>query len=273
MIQKLLNSTPHNPTIYSSIHPSTTPFSMDQHAETTFLLEIEKRKSTISSKNNSRRARDQKNAAWTEIKNALLLKCGKDFDKEQLNKKWSNLQERVKSKLRQRNLTGGGISADLNTRDDITMRIIGETNPILNMVPGAWPAPTTPIASSTPIRPASSSGTAAATSSSAPASSSAPTSSSASTTTAVPTSPVLPAVDCASRKRKRTADPVAPLIPPPCFVGDPRTLTPEERAYYLNGARFYESARKYYDRMIEDIRRHDEQVVYSSFSEELEKDI
>ena len=112
---------------------------MGQHTETTFLLEIEKRKSLISSKNNSRKARDQKKVAWTDIKSALLLKCGKDFDKEQLQKKWSNLQERVKNKLRQHNQTGGGTSADLNTIDDITIRIINEANPILNMVPELGP--------------------------------------------------------------------------------------------------------------------------------------
>ena len=67
--------------LYIQLFLSTAPFAMDQHAETTFLLEIEKRKSLISSKNNSRKARDRKNAAWTDIKSALLLKCGKDFDR------------------------------------------------------------------------------------------------------------------------------------------------------------------------------------------------
>lgn len=248
---------------------------MDQQAETTLLLEIEKRKSVISGKNNSRKSRDQKFAAWDDIKSALNIKCGKDFDREQLQKKWSNLQERVKNKLRQRNMTGGGTSADLNARDDITIRIIGDTNPVLNMVPGAWPAPVAgpvaalvppPISSSTPIRHPSDSGTAAAP----PGSSSAATSSSDSAA-AVPTSPVLPPVDCTSRKRKRTAGPFAALIPPPYPVGEPRTLTPEESAYFLNGARFYEEASKYYARMNEDIRYHDEQMVYSSFCEDLEK--
>ena len=46
--------------------------------------------------------------------------------------------------------TGGGTLADLNTRDKITLRIVVETNPILNMVRDAWP---TPPASSTPIKP------------------------------------------------------------------------------------------------------------------------
>ena len=65
----------------------------------------------------SRKARDQKNVAWTEIKSALLFKCGKDFDKEQLQKKWSNRQEKKKgsrtSSASQRNQTVGGNSADL----------------------------------------------------------------------------------------------------------------------------------------------------------------
>ena len=91
-------------------------------------------------------------------------------------------------------------------------------------------------------------------------------------TGAVPTSPVFPAVDCAARKRKRTAVLVAPLIPPPHPVGEPRTLTPEELAYCRNGATFYEEASKYFDRMNEDIRRHDEQFVYSSFCKEMDRD-
>lgn len=236
---------------------------MDQQAETTLLLEIEKRKSLIYTKNNSRKARDQKFEAWNEIKSALHIKCGKDFDKEQLQKKWSNLQERVKNKLRQRNMTGGGTSADLNTRDEITIRIIGETNPVLNMIPGAWPAPVAPILTSTPTKHPSGTATAQ------PGASSAATSSSDSAT-AVPASPVLPPVDCAMRKRKRTLDTIAAPIPPPCPLGEPRTLTPEERAYFLNGAKFYEQAAKYYARMNEDIRHHDDQMVYASFCEDLE---
>ena len=117
---------------------------MDSQTETTFLLEIEKIKSTISIKDNSKKARDKKISAWKEVKDALHVKCGKEFDERQLSKKWSNLQERLKSKLRQRNLTGGGTSADLNTRDEITHRILGDVNPMLVMVSGAWPSPPPP---------------------------------------------------------------------------------------------------------------------------------
>ena len=66
------------------------------------------------------KARDKKIAAWIEIKNALHVKCGKEFDERQLQKKWSNLQERLKNKLTQRNAAGGGTSADLNSRGEIT---------------------------------------------------------------------------------------------------------------------------------------------------------
>ena len=55
-------------------------------------------------------------------------------------------------------------------------------------------------------------------------------------------------------------------------VGEPRTLTPEELAYFRNGATFYEEASKYFARLNEDIRRHDEQVVYSTFCEEMDRD-
>ena len=93
---------------------------MDIQSETFFLLEIEKKKHVISSKDNSKKARDKKIAAWVEVKNALHVRCGKEFDESELQKKWSNVQERLKSKIRQRNATEGGISADLSSRVEIT---------------------------------------------------------------------------------------------------------------------------------------------------------
>ena len=124
--------------LYYNIKISTTQTtaSMDNMCETTFLLEIERRKASISSKNNSKTGRDKKTEAWAEIREALLVKHGKEFDERQLLKKWSNLQERVKNKLRQRNMTGGGTSADLNIRDEITIRRL----PMMNLMTCSLPS-------------------------------------------------------------------------------------------------------------------------------------
>ena len=64
---------------------------MENKTETYFLLEIEKKKLVITSKDNSKNVRDKKITAWIEIKNILHVRCGKEFDERQLQKKWLNL--------------------------------------------------------------------------------------------------------------------------------------------------------------------------------------
>ncbi len=54
-----------------------------------------------------------------------------------MQKKWNNIQTRVKGKMAQRNKTGGGPAIMLNTNDDLALKIIGEENPKMAKVPGA----------------------------------------------------------------------------------------------------------------------------------------
>ena len=65
-----------------------------------------------------------------------LYMSNAEFDERQLQKKWSNLQERLKNKLTQRNAAGGGTSADLNSRGEITHWILRDCNPTFTMTPG-----------------------------------------------------------------------------------------------------------------------------------------
>ena len=116
---------------------------MDSGTETVLLLEIEKNKSTILSKDNSKDSRDKKITSWNRISQTIKVKCGKEFLPHQLQKKWSNARHRLKNKIKQINLTGGGQSEELHDRDRITLRIVGETNPSYTMIPGCYP-PRTP---------------------------------------------------------------------------------------------------------------------------------
>ena len=175
----------------------------------------------------------------------------------QLIKNWSNLQERLKNKLMQRNQTDGGTSADLNARDEITQRILGETNPVLNMVPGAWPAPP---CSPRAARPTSSTSSEGSLSSSGPA----PTSS---TPVTVPTTPRFPPVDCTTRKRRRID-----LAPPPPLAGDiPQQYKSAKLAYYEAGRAYFDEARQYYKQMNEYCRKQEEQIVFDSVYAEVNR--
>ena len=88
----------------------------------------------------------------------------------------------------QRNATGGGSSADLNSRDEITHRILRDCNPTLTMIPGTWP----------PVPPLSDQQKGTTSSGESTDQDPVPT-----PTTHVPSTPVLPSVDCTLRKRQR----------------------------------------------------------------------
>lgn len=123
---------------------------MDDHATViTFLLQLEKLKSTVLSKDNSQRMKKKKDQAWKDIQQHLA-DSGTTIELPQLRKKWNNCQTRLKLKIRQRTQTEGRKSANLEDVDKITLRIVGETNPIYTMVPGAYPpAPVSPTADKT----------------------------------------------------------------------------------------------------------------------------
>ena len=65
---------------------------------------------------------------------------------------------------------------------------------------------------------------------------------------------------------------VVPLIPPPHPVGEPRTLTPRGAGLLPEWSHILRRGEQYFARMNEDIRRHDEQVVYPSFCQEMDRD-
>ena len=114
-------------------------YTMEVETEIVMLKEIELHKKTILSKDNSKHSRDAKIEAWEKVKDNVCRQCGKDFTVTQLKKKWDNARDRLKQKLRAIQLTGGGTSPDLGPRDNLTYRIVGETNPVFSKVPGAYP--------------------------------------------------------------------------------------------------------------------------------------
>ena len=79
-----------------------------------------------------------------------------------------------------------------------------------------------------------------------------------------------------SRSRRRCVSVEKPVFFISCLrnrrVVETLRFVIEELANFRKGATFYEEASKYFARMNEDIRRHDKQVVYSSFCEEMDRD-
>ena len=67
----------------------------------------------------------------------MLNKNGHDFEIHQLQKKWQNIQQRIKDKQKTGKQTGGGPPVGLSTNDELAVKIIGECNPKLVMIPAA----------------------------------------------------------------------------------------------------------------------------------------
>lgn len=123
-------------------------------------------------------------------------------------------------------------------------------NPVVNMVPGASPAPPPP---STPQKQTTSSGA------------------SLTPAPAGPSTPSSPNVDCTLRKRKRAAAPVVDLEE----AGSHDSLRVAKLAYYKSGPAYFEEARKYYARLnSENIKMHEEQVflMVAEIEEDLDDD-
>ena len=105
---------------------------MDVNCETVFLKELQKNKSIILTKENTRSARDKKRLAWMTIQRSLIAASGREYSVQQLCKKWNNLQQRVKEKIR--NSGGEKIPKSLHERDLLCLQIIGPEN--LNLPAG-----------------------------------------------------------------------------------------------------------------------------------------
>ena len=99
---------------------------MDISCETIFLKELQKNKATILTKENTRSARDKKREAWTAIQQVLVSSSDREYSVQQLCKKWNNLQQRVKEKIR--NNGPDKVSKTLHERDMLCLQIIGPEN-------------------------------------------------------------------------------------------------------------------------------------------------
>lgn len=105
---------------------------MDIACETVFLTELQKNKAIILTKENTRSARDKKRVAWMGIQQVLVATSGKEYSVQQLCKKWNNLQQRVKEKIR--NNGTDKMTKTLHERDLLCLQIIGPEN--LNLPTG-----------------------------------------------------------------------------------------------------------------------------------------
>ena len=110
---------------------------MDAITETAFLEILEKKKEVITSKDNTLSGRTKRAEAWVWVGERVAVNTGKSFTVEQLQKKWNNLQNRLKDRLKDSKNTGGGPPKKLSANDLLAWRIMGKTNPKLAMVPGA----------------------------------------------------------------------------------------------------------------------------------------
>ena len=80
---------------------------MDMLIEREFLEILEEEKEIILSKANNKIAKNARALTWTNIKLKLEDKTGKLFDEITLEKKWNNIQSRLKDKGRAMEETGG----------------------------------------------------------------------------------------------------------------------------------------------------------------------
>lgn len=120
---------------------------MDSTTETAFLILMDEKKDILTSKANTKECRQRRIEVWDWVAQQLLINTGKEFSVAQLQKKWNNSQQRLKEKSKYGRKTGGGPAAVFSENDKLTLKILGENNPKVAMVPGAL-ANTTNIESS-----------------------------------------------------------------------------------------------------------------------------
>ena len=120
---------------------------MDSATEKHLLLLIEQDKDIILNLSNTKESREKRKLIWEKIRQNLLVETGKQFEIEQLQKKWNNCNERLKKVLIHRKGTGGGPQQKLTENDEFLISILGEQNPKLFKVTGAMEN-ATPISNS-----------------------------------------------------------------------------------------------------------------------------
>ena len=105
--------------------------------EAAFLALLKEKSDFTLSKSNSKEVYEKRNESWSWVAQQLLIKTGKEYNSAQLQKKWNNIQQRVKDRSHDSKTTGGGPPITLSANDRLTWKIIGEKNPKVAIVPGA----------------------------------------------------------------------------------------------------------------------------------------
>lgn len=109
---------------------------MDCDSEHNFLTLLELHRDAVI-RGNTSIIRDKRKRAWNAITTEFATTDIENRSTEVLQKKWNNIQTRVKEKIRKRQMTGGGHEVKFNENDFLAMKIIGIDNPILSRIPGA----------------------------------------------------------------------------------------------------------------------------------------
>ena len=110
---------------------------MDSLLEREFLECIEKYEKIVTRKGKTRECKNARTNAWDEIKKEFEERTGKLLSVVQLQKKWNNIQSRLKEKMRSSQQTGGGPAVIFSENDALAQKILGEGNLKLVRVPGA----------------------------------------------------------------------------------------------------------------------------------------
>ncbi len=105
--------------------------------EEELLLSLLEKNALILSKANTTDIKAAKKRAWTEIQKRFEEK-NIAVNVDQLKKKWMNIKTRVLEKVRKRKQTGGGPTIQFTSNDEKVLDLLGEGNPKVCKVPGAW---------------------------------------------------------------------------------------------------------------------------------------
>ena len=73
-------------------------------------------------KSNTKQGKMTRAVAWNNVQLELEDRTGKHFEIKQLQKKWNNIQSRVKERLRTMKITGGGSYVPGTANDTIAKK-------------------------------------------------------------------------------------------------------------------------------------------------------
>ena len=110
---------------------------MDSLTEVALMTLIDENRDVLLGKSNVKEVKDKRLQTWDSVAEDLFAKTGKRFTSSQIQKKWSNKQQRIKDITKYAKLTGGGPCSAFNDTDKLVLKILGENNPKVCMAPGA----------------------------------------------------------------------------------------------------------------------------------------